>query len=376
MAAGGLGIAMLLILVALQVSHDFNELLYGERNRSERADFLVINKKITNEMMGDRNKSIFSQQEIADLVKQPFVEGHGIITSSQFRVTGQALGFSTELFFEAVPDTFIDVKNDEWKWQQGQQVIPLILPSDFLDLFNFGFAIGNSMPQISEESIKALDMNITISQGLRQGQFTAKIAGFSDRISSILVPMSFMQWANGIYGTGTGAGQQPSRMIIKTNDPSDPALVKYLEEHGYSTNNEKLRFSKQRLVVQTVTSVVGFFGLVLLMFALLVFSMFIQLVVASCRKEIRLLITLGVAPGQLQRYLLKQFIPLYIGIGLISLLIVAALQWWVSALLAQHKMYVSAWPGIATLIAAAAIMLLVYLVNLLAVKKHIRSVGY
>jgi hypothetical protein len=48
MACGGLAIAMVLILIALQANTDFNQLLYSDKNQNETADFLVINKKVTN----------------------------------------------------------------------------------------------------------------------------------------------------------------------------------------------------------------------------------------------------------------------------------------------------------------------------------------
>lgn len=371
MAAIGLGIAMLLILVALQVHQNFNELLHGEKNENETADFLVINKKITNDMMGRPEMSTFTPEEIKDLAAQPFVNGFGIVTAADFSVKLEMdkLGITSELFFEAVPDSFIDVKSTDWKWTEGQQEIPVIIPSSFLDMFNFGFAMGNGMPQFSEETIKTLSPSVVISQGMRSGRFAARIVGFSDRISTVLVPLSLMEWGNVAFGTGKA--KAPSRVIIKSKDPSDPILSKYLDTHNYSTNREKTRFSKTRVIVQTIVSVVGFFGLVLLVFALLVFSMFIQLVIESCRKEIRLLITLGAAPRQLQRYLLKQFVPLYIVIGLLALVLVAGLQWWVSGILAKHKMFVSAIPGIAAVVATAIILLLVYIVNLRSVKKHI-----
>lgn len=371
MAAVGLGIAMLLILLALQVHHNFNELLYGERNQNERADFLVINKTITNEMMGNNALSTFTPAEIDDFKKQPFVDDFGVITAGAYNVkmVADQLGFSTELFFEAVPDSFIDVKTDQWKWQQGQQEVPVIVPSDFLDMFNFGFAMGNNIPQFSEETVSSLTPGIVISQGMRSSQFNGRIVGFSDRISTVLVPLSFMEWANSVYGDGQT--KPPSRVIIKTKDPSNPVLTDYLDQHGYSTNKEKTKYSKVRVIVQTIVSVVGFFGIILLMFALLVFSMFIQLVIASCKKEIRLLITLGAAPRQLQRYLLKQFVPLYVVIGLLALVLVAGLQWWAAGLLAKHQMFVPSLPGVITFAAAVAILVLVYLVNLFAVKKHI-----
>ncbi|MGX5818242.1 FtsX-like permease family protein [Chitinophaga lutea] len=374
MAAAGFGIAMVLILVALQVHDNFNQLLYGRQNQNERADYLVVNKKITNDMMGRPELTTFTPAELADLKAQPFVEDMAVVTAAQYKVSLEAdqLGFSTLAFFEAVPDTFIDVRSADWKWVEGQQEVPIIVPRDFTNMFNFGFALGNDMPQFSEESIKLMQPTIVVTQGLRQVRFMGRIAGFSDRISTVLVPQTFMDWANGIYGTG--APKAPSRVIIRTKDPSSTALTSYLGQKNFTTDLEKTKYSKIRGIVQTIVSAVGFFGVVLLMFALLVFSMFIQLVIESCRREIRLLITLGTAPKQLQRFLLRQFIPMYIVIGIASLALLAGAQWWASGLLARHNMFVPAWPAPMTYVATFGILALVYLVNWFAVRRHIASV--
>lgn len=376
MAAGGLGIAMVLLLVAIQVHTDFNQLLYGQQNANESADFLVINKKITNAMMGRNSESEFTPEEIADLKKQPFTEAFGFITSNQYKVTAAAPGdlqFYTDMFFEAVPDSFIDVKNDEWRWTPLDNIIPIILPNDFLNLYNFGFALSQGLPQVSQETIKALPMKITISRGLISQEFTGRIVGFSDRITSFLVPGSFMDWANSKFGSGQASA--PSRVIIKTKDPSNPQLANYLEDKGYTTNQDKIRYSRTKQIVQTIVSVIGFFGLILLAFALLVFSMFIQLVIAGCKKEIQLLVTLGTAPRQLQRYLMRQFVPLYIIIGIAALVLVAVLQWRASVTLAAHDMFISEWIAVGTAGAALLVILLVYIVNRVNVRKYINAIS-
>ncbi|MBV8254599.1 MAG: hypothetical protein JO154_18505 [Chitinophaga sp.] len=372
MASIGLGIAMVLILIALQANTDFNQLLYSDKNQNETADFLVINKKVTNSMMGQPEKSVFSPTDIENVRKQPFVQAVGLITSSQFKVVAQAPGelhFATDMFFEAVPDSFIDVKEDDWKWNPGDRTIPIILPNDFLNLYNFGFSLSQNLPQISQETVKALPLQVVISNNLVSETYTGHIVGFSDRISSFLVPATFMNWANEKYaGTTTAA---TSRIVIKTADPSNPALVKFLDDNGYTANQDKLKFSKTRVIVQTIVSVIGFFGLILLLFALLVFSMFIQLVIASCRKEIQLLVTLGTAPRQLQRYLLKQFVPLYFIIGILSLVLVTILQYFAAGLLAKHDMVVNPLPGIGTIIGTVLILVLVYIVNVSTVRRYI-----
>ncbi|RAI98719.1 FtsX-like permease family protein [Chitinophaga skermanii] len=372
MAYIGLGVAMLLIFIAIQVHSNFNQLLHKPENKNESADFLVINKTITNANSRNVEKNAFTQSELDDLQKQPFVESFGYMTPSQFKVQAYPpvdLQFSTAMFFEAVPDTFIDVKNDEWKWAVGDRALPIVLPNSMLNMYNFGFALSQNLPQISQETVSALPIRIVIYNDFGQEEFVGRIVGFSDRISSILVPQSFMNWANKKYAPGL----QPtaSRIIIKTKDPGDPKLVSYLEDHGFSTDNDKLKDSRLRMIVQIIVSVIGFFGLVLLLFAVLVFSMFIQLIIAACKKEINLLVTLGTKPSQLKRYLMRQFVPMYVLIGVITLVVISGIQYFVYTLLLKQHLFVSPLPGLYTWLAAAAILLLLYIVNSSTIRKYI-----
>jgi cell division protein FtsX len=79
-------------------------------------------------------------------------------------------------------------------------------------------------------------------------------------------------------------------------------------------------------VVDVVVKISWITGVIMLLFALLVFTLFIQLTIASCKEEIVLLITLGASPKQLRRFLMKQFFPVHILIIIVSLLIISGLQ--------------------------------------------------
>ena len=70
--------------------------------------------------------------------------------------------FYTDLFFESVPDEFIDVKSNDWKWNGNSQFIPMIVPNIFLDMYNFGFAASQNLPQLSQQLVMNLPLNITI----------------------------------------------------------------------------------------------------------------------------------------------------------------------------------------------------------------------
>ena len=169
------------------------------------------------------------------------------------------------------------------------------------------------------------------------------------------------------------AEARPSRVVIRTKDPGSPQLVKYLQDNGLATDADKTRFSKYRKIVNTIVAASSATGIVMLLFALLVFSLFIQLTIASTRREINLLITIGAAPRQLQIFLMKQFLPLNIIIILGSLLAVAIGQYFLEIFLRNQNMFVNQWLSVYTILSALAILVVLWLVNYFTIKKYIHG---
>lgn len=372
MAVVGLSFALLLILTAVQVEMNYNDMLNSSRNADSLANFLVINKDVSQ----STSNTTLSEADIADLKKQSFVEATGLLTASRFKVSAQSVSeripFYTDFFLESVPDEFIDVQSTGWKWDDNSTYIPMIMPNMFLTMYNFGFAPSQGLPQLSAELVKSLPIQINIAGPTGKVSYYGKVVGFSDRISSVLVPQPFMDWANGKFGNAQQA-EKPSRIIIKTKDPGNPALVDYLKKHGLTTDADKTRFSKIRQVVNIVISFSWVTGAVMLLFALLVFTLFIQLTIASAKDEIILLITLGAAPKQLRRFLLKQFFPPNIIIVVIVLAVIAGLQVWLQGVLQAQNIYVSPVISVYTIATGLLVLVVLWLVNFSTIKKYIRQ---
>ncbi len=372
LAITGLSVAMVLILAAVQVQADYNSLLHGKSNQDSIANFLVINKIVTAQTMG---ATTLSDADIAGLKQQPFTDALGLLTPSRFKVSVESASdrtpFYSDLFFESVPDEFIDVTSAAWKWGDQSQFIPMIIPNMFLDMYNFGFAASQHLPQLTQDLVKSLPIKVNIQAPSGNKSYYAKIVGFSDRISSVLVPQQFMDWANTQFGTDLNA--KPSRVVIKTRDAGNPQLLQYLQSHGLSTDADKTRFSKYRQVVDMVVGISWITGAVMLLFALLIFTLFIQLTIASCKEEIVLLITLGTAPNQLYRFLMRQFFPPNVFITLLTLCIIAVLQWALAGFLQQKSIHLPALISLYTIGAAVLILVVLWLVNRYTIRKYIAA---
>ncbi|MCU0394979.1 MAG: hypothetical protein MUF29_03665 [Chitinophagaceae bacterium] len=376
MGTVGMGVAVLFILLAVQTFMNFNELLHGKQNANETADFLVINKEVTAATQGRKELSAFNEAELDSLRQQPFVEKLGTLTASNFNVNvssySDAIPFYTDAYFESVPDEFIDVTSEAWAWKPGQRDLPVIIPTFIIDLYNTGMAMSSqNFPQLSLEALKAIPLRVLLKGNGKEMEMVGHIVASSDRLNSILIPQSFMEAANRTLGYRTGA--VTTRIVIKTKDPSDPQLVKYLADRGWRTNTDKTRFSKVRVIVNWIVGIVGGIGLVMLLFGMLVFSLFIQLTIASSKRDIELLKTLGASPRQLQAFLMQQFMPVN---GVVMLAVVGGLsviQWVLHRILLGQQMYIPPYVSVATLAAMILVLGLIWLTNRGTVRRYLKD---
>lgn len=370
----GLSVAMLLILAAVQIQANYNDLLHSKTNQDSIANFLVINKILNDQNIGATS---LSDKDIDDLKKQPFVESVGLLSPGRFKASIQSnssrFPFYTDISFESVPNEFIDVTSKDWVWDETKSFVPVIVPNMFLDFYNFQFSFSQNLPQLTQQVVKMIVFKINIYGSDGVVSFNGRVVGFSDRISSLLVPQEFMNWGNTRFGKNQDI--KPSRVIIRTKDPGNPKLTAYLGEKSLTTDADKTRFSRYRQVVDLVVTISGATGIIMLAFALLIFSLFIQLTIASCKEEIVLLITLGASPQQLRKFLIRQFFPINIYIMSGSVFIIFFLQYYLHDTLLAKQIHISSIPSVNIIICATGILVLIWLMNRLFIKKYIADAG-
>jgi hypothetical protein len=363
-------IGLLLLFVAVLAWFDFRQILSGKGKQDSMASYIVIGKQVTNEsMQRDVADNLFSDTEISQLQKAEGIIEVGPLTSNRFPVSasmGGSLGFYTEMFLESVDDKYLDMMPEDWKWQPGQPTLPVIMSNDFLNLYNYGFALSQGYPQLSQTSIKAIPFQITIAKG--QEQYRAQIVGFTDRISSVLVPQQFMDEMNKKYSNR--ASEKPSRLIVKVQDPSDKKFVHFLEEHRYTTNAEQLRWSRIRTAVQAVVTSVGGIALIVVGMAVLSFILFIELTVQRAAGHIRLMKQLGYAPSRLRKILNRFFLPWLSSAVIVAFIVsfgihISLVQW-----LKTMDLVLNIWDAWVLAVLLAVVLLILYLL----LKRSVRNI--
>lgn len=290
---------MVIVLLGIQFYQDVAP-VFTEGDSFMKKDYLIVSKKVSTLGSFVGKSSTFSNSDIEEILDQPFTKEVGAFTPSQFKVSAGVgmeqigLNMSTAMFFESVPDKYVDVNLDEWHFEPGQEVVPIIIPRNYLNLYNFGFAQSRNLPQLSEGVMNLINLEVRISGGGRQNSYKGKIAGFSNRLNTILVPESFMVWANANYSDGK-SDKEPSRLIVEVGNPTDDRIARFFKEHGYETEDDKLDAGKTTWFLKVVVGIVLAVGLIIsiLSFYILMLSIYLLLQKNSTKLENLLLIGYG-----------------------------------------------------------------------------------
>ena len=294
-------VGMLIILLGIQFYTDIQAIYDGE-DSFMKSDYLIVNKKISAMSTITGRSNAFSEGELAELKSQKFVERIGTFTPSAYNVRASFImegmaRMSTEMFFESVPDDFVDVARDKWSWEEGSRDIPIILPKNYLDLYNFGYAQSRSLPKLSEGILGAINLTIRIDGNGRMDEYNGRIVGFSSRLNTILVPDAFMHWANDVYANADKA-KETTRLILEVNNPTDDAITSYLQDNNYETDQDKLDASKTTYILRIIVGIVMSVGFVISILAFYILMLSVYLLVQKNSTKLQNLILIGYSPAK------------------------------------------------------------------------------
>ena len=293
-------LGMLIVLFGFQFYHDVLP-VFTQQDSFMKADYLIMSKKIGVGSTISGRTHTFSGSEIDDISSQKFVTKIGKFTSTEYKVDA-SMGvngvniLNSELFFESVPDGFVDVSLKDWKYEDGSKEVPIILPRTYINMYNFGFAQSHSLPKISDGLMGMIDFQIFIQAGGKKEQFKGKVIGFSSRLNTILVPQAFMDWSNREFAPNDHS--DPTRLIVEVGNPADENISKYLEDNGYEVETDKLDAEKTTYFLKMIVSMVMVIGLVISMLSFYILMLSIYLLVQKNSSKLENLLLIGYSPGK------------------------------------------------------------------------------
>ena len=310
---------MLIVLLGFQFYRDVLP-VFTQGDSFMGAEYIIVSKKITagNTLSGRSNS--FAASDVEDIQDQNFSRKVGKFTSTEYKVDAR-MGIngipvlSSELFFESVPDDFVDVSLDKWQWKEGDPAVPIILPRSYIAMYNFGFAHNHSLPKISDGLVGMIDFKIFIHGNGHQDEYKGKVIGFSSRLNSILVPQSFMEWSNSNYAPESKS--DPTRLIVEVANPADERIAQYIEDNGLDTENNNLDAEKTTYFLKLVVSLVMSIGGVISVLSFYILMLRIYLLVQKNASKLQNLLLIGYSPSLVA----MPYQLLTIGLNLLVLLI-------------------------------------------------------
>ena len=370
---------MTIVLAAVQFATDIIPMFTGSDSFMKPGQ-MVMAKHVSTVRTLTGKAPTFTQKEIADVRHQPFVSDVGTFTPSLFSVVAtlgsQKLGveFSTEMFFEAVPDAFMDVDTSRWHWKEGDEEVPIVLPRNYLNLYNFGFASSQGLPALSESLVSMVKIRFILRGSAGRKDLTGRVVAFSKKLNTILVPQAFMDEMNTTLSPERKP--EPSRLIVTVSNPADERIAEYLSNHSYETEADDAEAARTAHLLRIIISIVLVVGLIISALAFYVLLLSIFLLLQKNTEKIDTLLLIGYSPQAVACPYHLLTISLNTLVLILSVIIVLLLRGYYLPLFGQLYPSYSAASLSPALLTGVALYLLVTLLNYVAIRRKVMSVWH
>lgn len=366
-------LGMLIVLFSIQFYQDVKS-LFSQEDGLMKKEYMILSKRVSTLGSLVKKSSGFTVTDIDEIKQQPFVKSVGAFTPGRFNVSAGIsmagrMGMSTQMFFESVPDAYVDVKSGDWRFDERSDFLPIILPRNYLNLYNFGFAQSRNLPQLSEGVLGLVNVDIKIGGNGKHKSFKGNIVGFSNRLNTILVPDRFIQWANGEFGNQDT--KEPSRLIVEVGNPSDERIVTFLQKKGYETEGGNLDAGKATYFLKIVIGLVIGIGLLITTLSFFILMLSIYLLLQKNTRKLQNLLLIGYAPRQVARPYQSLTVILNLAVFLLALLAVWIGRGYYIELIAQMWSGYESGTFLPTFFAGCLLLLIVSFLNCWAIYRKV-----
>lgn len=304
-------IGLLFLISSIHYLIRVNE--FGKGEEILGPNTMIIQKKVSNSSSLNITKNDFSKEEIERFKNETFVDDAQAVICNNFNVlllTDDPLvpKFSSDVFLQTVNTKFLDVPDKNWKWKEGDTIVPMVMPRDFLVMLNT-FMSASGIPQVSEDLAKDIKFKLRISNDSKKDFISARIVGFTNEIPSLLVPESYMNYANQKYATAKE--NKITNVMISSKEGEFGKMEKFLEERGLESRKSQVVIGKLKSIISTLFLVLLVISVVAVVVSGLVLIQYMQLLIANNQYHIKTLLRLGYNPNKIvqlfTRYLAMTF---------------------------------------------------------------------
>ncbi len=369
---------MIIVLLGIQFYNDVLP-VFTQEDSFMKADYVMVSKHIGMGTTISGANTDFTKNEIEDVASQPFVRKVCGFTSTNYKVdahmgiSGQPV-LSSELFFESVPDDFVEIDKNLWGWKEGKKEVPVIVPRTYINMYNFGYAQSHNAPKISESVMGMIDFSIVIKGDGKEDTYKGRVVGFSPSLSSILVPQAFMDWSNAYYAPKDEASH--TRLLMQVTNATDKNVSQYLEDHGMEIEQDQMNQEKIAYFLRLVVSLVLIIGLVISALSFYILMLSIYLLVQKNAQKLENLLLIGYSPSRVARpyQMLTAILNLIVlVIAIVAVMIVRSYYMTMIEDVYPELSKGSLWP---MLIVAMTLFVVVTFVNVFVIRRKIIRIWY
>lgn len=286
---------------------------FGKGTEILGPNTIIVQKKVTSSSSLGLTKTDFSKREIEKLKEYPFINDVKPVVSNNFKVWFQTDDplvpeFKTDAFIQTVDSSFLDVKTAKWDWKPDDEFVPIIMPRDILVMLNT-FMSASDIPQVSEEVALKVKFKFRISKGAERKEFQARIVGFTNEVSAVLVPESFMNYGNTNFAEDDEL--KITQVMISGNESEFGLLEELLNKKGLESKKSQVVIARLKSVVGTLIMVVLGISVIAVFVSGLVLIQYMQLLMTKNAYEVRTLLRIGYSPKLLVNQFFIYFVKIF-----------------------------------------------------------------
>ncbi len=346
---------------------------FGKGSEILGPNIVLVQKEVSNFSTLKLSKTDFTKTEIENVRKLPYILDIQPVESNSFDVSIETADelvprFRGNIFIQTVPKKFLDVKSTKWDWKMGDTIVPMIMPRDFLVMMNT-YMSSAGIPQISEDLAKEVKFKFAIRNGDTKDYIYCKIIGFTNEVPAVLVPQSFMNWANKKYAPT--AEQKITQVMISGKENEFGLVEQLLKEKHWESKNAQIVVGRLKSMVGTLILVVLGISVIAVFLSGLVLIQYLQLLLTKNEYEVKTLMRLGHHPKSLINTFFIYFIKVFGLITGISFVLFILIKIKLDNLLASGGLYIDTQLSIISIMSLFVAYFLFSLASFLSAKKGI-----
>lgn len=314
---------------------------------------VIVQKKVSNSSSLNLTKTDFTEREIEKIKRETFIKDVKPVISNNFDISFETADpmvprFRTDVFIQTVDPTFLDVTPANWKWNEGDEFVPIILPREFLVMLNT-FMSASNIPQISDDLAKDIQFKFALKDTIKKEYVNARIIGFTNEVSSILVPESFMEYGNKKFTTG--AEMKITQLMISGKENEFGLVEELLKAKGLESKNAQMVVGRLKSVIGTLFIVVLGISVIAVFVSGLVFIQYMQLLISRNAYEVRTLLRIGFDPKVVSNSFFYYFVKIFGIVGFLGLAIFFIFKYFLDKMFETGGLFLDKQPSLVALFA-------------------------